>query len=65
MNVDTYARTVVAKVIKQNPSNQIWCGTGALTVWATETFGLQWLYSPVFAKMYGLNRMAQSAKKLV
>ena len=64
MDPDAYARTVVPKVVKQNPSNEIWCGTGALTVWAIEAFRLRWLYAPIFARMYGLNRMAPSLKKL-
>lgn len=65
MAPDIYAKTVVPKVIKPNPSDQIWCGTGAWTVWAIETFRIRWLYSSAFAKMYGLNRTAPEAKKVV
>lgn len=65
MGPDIYAKRVVPKLIKSNPPNEIWCGTGAWTVWATETLGLRWLYPIVFSKMYGLNRAAPLEKKLV
>jgi 1-acylglycerone phosphate reductase len=64
MGADEYAKIVVPKVIKPNPSHEIWCGAGAWTVWMIETFRLRWLYGLAFLRMYGLNRVAPSARKL-
>jgi hypothetical protein len=58
MDADEYAKIVIPRIIKPNAANDIWCGSGAWKVWVIETFRLRWLYSPLFSKMYGLDRMA-------
>ena len=63
MSPDVYARTVVNKVAKSNPPQEIWCGTGAFTVWLVETLGIHWAYPLAFSKMFGLNDIAPSSKK--
>jgi 1-acylglycerone phosphate reductase len=63
MNPNVYAKTVVKKVIKSNPPQEIWCGSGAFTVWLVETLGVRWAYTLVFSKMFGLNDMAPSSEQ--
>jgi 1-acylglycerone phosphate reductase len=57
-----YAKAVVTKVARANPPNTIWCGSGALTVWAVEALGAHWLYPLVFSRMFGLNDIAPQIK---
>jgi 1-acylglycerone phosphate reductase len=63
MSPNVYARQVVAKVVKANPPEEIWCGTGATTIWMIETFGIRWAYNIFFSRMFGLNKMSPSLKK--
>lgn len=58
-----YARQVVAKVVKANPPNEIWCGSGATTIWLIEKFGIRWVYDIVFSRWFGLNEIAPSFKE--
>jgi len=58
MNPNVYAKQVVAKVIKANPPEEIWCGSGATTIWMIERLGIRWTYDYVFSKMFGLNILA-------
>ncbi|KAE9373786.1 NAD(P)-binding protein [Stipitochalara longipes BDJ] len=58
MSPSIYARQVVAKVVKPNPPEEIWCGFGATTVWSIETLRMRWLYDFLFSRMFGLNAMA-------
>ena len=63
MDPNVYAKKVVEKVAKSNPPQEIWCGTGGLTVWLVEALGIHWAYTLTFSKMFGLNDMAPSSKK--
>jgi 1-acylglycerone phosphate reductase len=63
MEPNVYAKTVVAKVAKSNPPQEIWCGGGASKVWAVEKLGICWVYTLVFSKMFGLDKMAPSFNK--
>jgi 1-acylglycerone phosphate reductase len=63
MDPNVYAKTIVKKVAKSNPPQEIWCGTGAFTVWLVETLGIHWAYTLAFSKMFGLNDVAPSSKK--
>jgi len=58
MDPNVYAKTVVAKVVKSKPPQEIWCGGGALVVWAVEMLGIHWAYTLLFSKMFGLDKMA-------
>ena len=58
MNPNVYAKQVVAKVIKANPPEEIWCGSGATTIWMIERLAIRWTYDYVFSKMFGLNILA-------
>jgi len=62
MDPNVYAKTVVAKVAKSNPPQEIWCGGGAFTVWAVEMLGIHWAYTLSFSKMFGLDKLALSSK---
>jgi len=62
MDPNVYAKTVVAKVTKSNPPQEIWCGGGAFTVWAVEMLGIRWAYTLAFSKMFGLDKMAPSSR---
>ena len=59
---NVYAKTVVAKVTKSNPPQEIWCGGGAFAVWAVERLGIRWIYTLAFSKMFGLDKMAPSSE---
>ncbi|EHK17953.1 uncharacterized protein TRIVIDRAFT_44752 [Trichoderma virens Gv29-8] len=61
LDPDIYARTVVTKIIKNDPPNTIWCGSGAFTVWLIETLGAHWVYELVFSKMFGLDTVRVAA----
>lgn len=63
MSPEVYAKSVVAKVVKSNPPGQIWCGSGAFTVWLVETLNIHWAYSLAFSKMFGLDHKAPSSMK--
>jgi len=63
MSPEVNAKTVVTKIAKTNPPEQIWCGSGAFTVWLVETLNIHWVYSLAFSKMFGLDRKAPSSTK--
>jgi 1-acylglycerone phosphate reductase len=63
MSSSVYSRQVVAKVVKTNPPEEIWCGSGATTVWMIETLGIRWAYNIIFSRLFGLNAMAPSFEK--
>ena len=65
MNPSVYAKDVVAKVLKANPPEEIWCGSGATTIWIIEMLGIQWLYSIFFSRLFGLNMISPQMKKEV
>ena len=64
MDADEYAKIVIPNIIKPNAADEFWCGSGAWKVRFIETFRLRWLYSHLFLKMYGLDRMAPPSKRL-
>ena len=63
MDPSVYAKTVVAKVTKSKPPQDIWCGGGAFMVWAVEMLGIHWAYTLAFSKMFGLDQKAPSSIK--
>jgi 1-acylglycerone phosphate reductase len=63
MSPSVYARQVVAKVVKSNPPEEIWCGSGATTIWLIETLGIRWVYNIYFARLFGMNDTAPSSQK--
>ncbi len=63
MSPSVYARQVVAKVVKTNPPEEIWCGSGATTVWLIERLGVRWVYGIFFSRLFGLNGVAPSTEK--
>ena len=65
MSPSVYARDVVAKVVKTNPPEEIWCGAGATTIWMIETLGIRWAYSIFFSRLFGLNVISPQTKKEV
>ena len=65
MSPSIYARQVVSKVVKTNPPEEVWCGSGATTVWIIERLGICWAYDIFFSRMFGLNDMAPSFKEEV
>jgi 1-acylglycerone phosphate reductase len=65
MNPSVYARDVVAKVVKANPPEEIWCGSGATTIWFIETLGIRWVYSIFFSRLFGLDLICPQIKKEV
>ena len=63
MDPSTNAKTVVAKVTKSNPPQEIWCGGGAFKAWLVEKLGIHWAYTLAFSKMFGLDKMAPSFER--
>jgi len=66
MNVDVYAKAVVANVLKNNPKKHHWIGESSWSIWFASTFGWSTIWDTAFAGLMKANEVKQkilAAKK--
>ncbi|PIA94430.1 NADPH-dependent 1-acyldihydroxyacetone phosphate reductase [Cercospora beticola] len=57
MHADEYARFVVERVTRPNPSREIWAGARAQTLWFIVTWLPLWIQVFIWNRTFGLNRL--------